>query len=891
MVVARLAVAVACVPVQPSAASTFFVAPDGSDNWSGTVAVPSGSDGPFRTLSRAQGAVRRQIAAGMTSDITVQVRAGEYAETVQYFNSEDSGRDGYKVIWKNYPGERPLIHGGRRITGWQRDAGNIYKAPVSWSFHTLYENGVRAQKARHPNTSPGSPFVYRRTTATVAGAETTKFGFAAGDVPVVGDPPSLEVVLWAAGPDGTWNWKQQTLTVAGIDPSSRTLAIGRDTCCGQPPAQAPWVISPGSRYFVQGARELLDQPGEFWLGGGYLYYWPRQTPIDEQVIVAPAPGSGNSLSVLILGGTGNTASNLRFEGLTIAYTDRYLPGVSILDARQVSLTGNHVYGTGGNGIVANGPLTEITIEGNLVHGTGGDGISTYGHDSVGHPSGFTIRNNHVHHTGEISGDSAGITVGSSSLGVVSHNLIHDVPRAGLRAYGFAQLSPPVFDGTHLRFEYNDVSHAVTDSQDSGPLHFAGVGPDVTIHNNRFHDSEMPFSFGEGLYLDMCNTGVVVSNNIVDGLQRGTAAGVVPGFDGRLWPDHVTFHGIHVVGSDITVVNNVISQNRLSRGEIGISGNNPSADCRDARLQTRNTKLKRNILYANGVDSAYSFLSFDEGQVGASDGNLFLHASGIYSVGFGYGSADVFSSSTQSLDQWRFGHSRAFDLNSIVADPRFVDAANRDFRLRPDSPAHRLGFREIDQAAIGLTADFPFTDPADSLARLFVSTAASGPSATLRLAPAETARLAVSARTLKGYLVSPAAGILIYTSDLPEVAAVDAQGEIRAGRSGTATITITARQGEQQLSTVLFVDVAGPVSPGPSDCLFDWVESRYEAYLSPSGARSTTSDPFYFRYYPGTGAYLGVASDDRRLYYLGPLSEHRLLDLGPASDWYAVTGCR
>ena len=33
---------------------------------------------------------------------------------------------------------------------------------------------------------------------------------------------------------------------------------------------------------------------------------------------------------------------------------------------------------------------------------------------------------------------------------------------------------------------------------------------------------------------------------------------------------------------------------------------------------------------------------------------------------------------------------------IIADPMFVDATNQDFRLKPDSPALKLGFPAIDQ---------------------------------------------------------------------------------------------------------------------------------------------------------------------------------------------------
>ena len=37
---------------------------------------------------------------------------------------------------------------------------------------------------------------------------------------------------------------------------------------------------------------------------------------------------------------------------------------------------------------------------------------------------------------------------------------------------------------------------------------------------------------------------------------------------------------------------------------------------------------------------------------------------------------------------------------VVADPLFVDAKNGDVRLKPDSPALKLGFREWDTSLAG-----------------------------------------------------------------------------------------------------------------------------------------------------------------------------------------------
>lgn len=44
---------------------------------------------------------------------------------------------------------------------------------------------------------------------------------------------------------------------------------------------------------------------------------------------------------------------------------------------------------------------------------------------------------------------------------------------------------------------------------------------------------------------------------------------------------------------------------------------------------------------------------------------------------------------------------AYDANSLVADPLFADPDNGGFRLRPDSPALKLGFVPIPVDRIGI----------------------------------------------------------------------------------------------------------------------------------------------------------------------------------------------
>jgi hypothetical protein len=61
----------------------------------------------------------------------------------------------------------------------------------------------------------------------------------------------------------------------------------------------------------------------------------------------------------------------------------------------------------------------------------------------------------------------------------------------------------------------------------------------------------------------------------------------------------------------------------------------------------------------------------------------------------------------TLAQWR---ERGHDLNSIIADPRFVAPEKYDFRLRKDSPALKLGFKPIDLSKVGVRKKRDRKDP-------------------------------------------------------------------------------------------------------------------------------------------------------------------------------------
>ena len=112
----------------------FYVSPVGKDTWSGTLpsANARGTDGPFATLDAARLAVRKlHDRKDLREPVEVQIRGGTYALSEPLvFSPEDSGTSGCPVIYRAYEDEKPVISGGRRITGWQPHGGKIVKCQI-----------------------------------------------------------------------------------------------------------------------------------------------------------------------------------------------------------------------------------------------------------------------------------------------------------------------------------------------------------------------------------------------------------------------------------------------------------------------------------------------------------------------------------------------------------------------------------------------------------------------------------------------------------------------------------------------------------------------------------------------------------------------------------------
>ncbi len=676
-----------------------FVATDGNDAWSGKLAEPNAekTDGPLATLARARDEIRKQKAAGAAGrGFTVSVRAGVYCLDKTFtLTAEDAGTADAPIRYQAYPGETPILVGGRRVTGFTRHQGEILKADVGAQgfrgvyFRQLLFDGRRQHLARFPNYDPENP--YAGGWSYVDGKPIPMYAQIPGEDrrTLVVRPDDLHD--WARVTEGEvlvfprYNWWNNVLRIGSLDRDTRVMKLAGD---------ASYFIRPGDRYFVRNLFEELDAPGEWYLDRDTwtLYFWPP-SPIDEAAVYAPT-----LQTVVKMAG----ASHVTLRGFTIECCEG--TAVEIVDSTDCRIVGSTVRNVGGrctSGIAAVSVSggRRVGVVGCDVYQVGSHAIRLSGGDrKTLTPGDHYAENNYIHHTGVFYKQGVGVQLGGVG-NRASHNLIHDCPRFGV-----------LYGGNDQVIEWNHIRHVDLETADTGATYSGGrdwLSPRGTvIRYNYIHDV---FGFGKhegrwttphycwGIYLDDNSAEVHVVGNVVVRALRGllhfhcARDNLVENnifVDGQLqqiemngWNDYSKF--LDQMGPAYEAHINLPAWKKYPGLQ---QGGHPKE-----AVPMGGNRIRRNIVYYHNPDAMlykHRRLRFDHFEC---DQNLVYH--------FGH---PLLASlpDVPPEKQWTEWQKLGFDRDSLVADPRFVDPDNDDYRLKPDSPALKLGFEPIPMEKIG-----------------------------------------------------------------------------------------------------------------------------------------------------------------------------------------------
>jgi hypothetical protein len=523
--------------------ATFYVDPiNGKDNNTGTI------DQPFKTITKARDVVRT-INRKITGDITVYLRDGTYfiSKTIE-FNTRDSGTSGHPIIYCNYPGETPVISGGKFINGWTLfDAKkNIYKASnVTFNFRQLYVNGVKAIRARTPN--PGNFF---RTTG--ADIDNKNIQVNASQVSNWGNLTNVEMHI------NTF-WADNVIRLQSYSASGATAFLKF-----QQPDQTVFInnwtpVASNRCYFFENAYEFIDTAGEWYLNRSTNTLYYKAQPNENMSTASVIAPSVETLVKIMGDSLGSPTHDIWMQGITFAHST-YLrasdSGYLVIQAGQYLLpttTGENQAFIGrpasavyvacasnlrfernvfiqlaATGLDFNYGTHDNLVIGNTFYDIGGCGIScakffqdgyTYDHPYNPVDSREICRNDSIisnsisNVTTEIFG-ACGIACGYPQSIRIEHNEVSYCNYTGVSVgWGWTTVSNAMKNNC---IKYNNVHHVMQILCDGGAIYTLSKQPNSQIIKNYVHDFQKSSWADYGIasiFLDEETSGYTVSDNV------------------------------------------------------------------------------------------------------------------------------------------------------------------------------------------------------------------------------------------------------------------------------------------------------------------------------------------------------------------------------------------
>ncbi len=680
------------------------VSPAGDD------ANPGTRRQPFATLARARDAIRAARQAGDAEAWTVRVKKGVYPLTAPLvFEPGDSGTAAAPVRYLGEGADTRLC-GGIPVRGWQELPDGVWSADLPKTgdgtpayFESLFVNGRRAVRARHPDTGFFTPLALKQTVLTnqAQRAEYAQARLTArpGDLAPLAGTPQAELRYAQVVVHHNWD-------------TTRRMLLGFDEGTGTLLAQgAKWKVwnpwRTNSLYYVENVRGAFDAPGEWFYDGcrGKLLYRPLKGEKPSRAeVFAPAPGLQTLIVFKGSPENGRFVRHIAFENLAFLYTDSprradqvsktfidpavlgdaTLPGPTQFEPMQaaarteaaIMADGAHaitfrdceVAHTGEYGIwfragcvsnrIEHCALTDLGGGGIRIGDPGGKGASAGSNAVVtannALSTGFNVVDNCIiKGGGRFHASATAVWIGHSADNRITHNEISDHYYTGVSVgwvWGYkgsvAQRNTVAFNRIHK------IGQKALG--DMGGVYTLGTSFGTRVCDNVIFDVDSYTYGGWGLYTDEGSEGILMENNLVYDTKDGS-------FHQHYGRDNVIRNNIFCFSQQYQVAATRVEPHRSFTMESNIIYWDKGPTLKPATVKI-NIDWKKNLWWKTGEALDFSGMTFEAWQ-----------ASGR-------------------------------DTEGLAADPLFKNPARRDFRLKRGSPAAKIGFKPFDFSQAGVYGD-------------------------------------------------------------------------------------------------------------------------------------------------------------------------------------------
>jgi len=563
-------------------------------------------------------------------------------------------------------------------------AGAVWRCsvPKGLVFEQLWVNGERAQIAREPNEF----YHYILEEADEGIHPVTGKRADLSRIKLKTSPKAVECLTGLTPEElsqalvhvwWSWNTEWRRPAVAETKESAIYLAAPISRNVFQWPKYCP-------RITIENSRKALDAPGEWFLdrAKGELLYVPRPGEKPETTY-AVAPKLERLVFV-------HDADGVSFEGISFAYNAFLMPekgfyprqsatangaALEVSNAAHVVFYDCRVEHTADYGLWFNDLSRDCEVRHCWFDDLGAGGVRAGARKwSATEPERVVERiridDNVICHGGKTIPSGTGIFLTYVRDSVVTHNEVCDFFYSGLCSGWCWGYGPHPNRNIEISWNhFRNLGKGVL--SDMGFVYTLGNHPGTIVMGNHGHDI---FSYGytgsggTGLYPDEGSRGILWMSNLV----HHTKTAALSQHYGRenLFVNNIfafnTKPGSSVAGRwrpekhlSLACTNNIFcwgAEQHAWRGRVG---------------------------QADGVKAPINDLSFGR--------NLWWSPDGVKSNDF----------NAVSFAEWQ---KDGMDEGSIVADPLFVDWERGDWRLKAESPAFALGFKEWDYTLAGVRKD-------------------------------------------------------------------------------------------------------------------------------------------------------------------------------------------
>ena len=706
--------------------TVLYVSPLGNDTNIGSI------EAPFATIEKAKFAVRELSSEKREKNITIFLREGTHVvkETI-VFGLEDSGFKGTKISYEAYKNETPIISSGVAVKGWEKlkeyplslpDAakGNVWVADIPEGidrFYTMFDGQTRIP------TTHKEGFTFKDIKYEGAKSMNVlhnkdryllrKLEFEGG---VLKNWPNIEDIEVGFAPVP---WTMNLLELESVDEKNGIAWTVLEA--NAPPAAKKSHTKP----WVENVIDHLDTAGHWVVNTQErkIYYWPKDGEPSTNLVV---PKLKEYIRVEGLvdyeGATDLPTKNIAFKGITFMHGERdsWWKGhkgwgiqhdwdkfdrgnamVRFRGAENCEIIECRFTNSGGSAIRLDLHAQNITIKNNMIDFVGHMGILLcgYGPGTKDVNKNNTISNNVIHHVGRVMKMGAAVFAWQSGSNMISNNLIHHVPR---KAVGICGIRVPIlqkrdidFDEASKTIRWNEIDNAIKDEgtfwQKYTPFLHA---KNNIVENNEVYRALEELADGSALNVSGAGEGNIMRNNYAHHITSH-ASGVMRTDD---WQRGTTFENNIIYMSNVAAIvhkgyNNII--------------NNVIVDCSSKEsirfasypdeVADYGSKIQNNIFYESGNAIKYYNISYraSEGISKPEDCNADYN---IFYCAENLAAAKKYVASKRK---------DGIDKNSLITDPLFENIGDRNFKLKENSPAFKLGFKQIDMSSIGLKEnEFP-----------------------------------------------------------------------------------------------------------------------------------------------------------------------------------------